>query len=81
MLHLFGYLAILCCQLPCTYFVTLLKQCIATRLQSWYAVLQIVQHVESWNITPVQAIKQIFTPALQDKVTELQSVLFNSDVF
>lgn len=24
---------------------------------------QVVRHIESWNITPVQAIKQIFTPA------------------
>ncbi|KAL0034677.1 hypothetical protein WJX77_002009 [Trebouxia sp. C0004] len=24
---------------------------------------QIVRHIESWNITPLQAIKQIFTPA------------------
>lgn len=25
--------------------------------------LQIVRHVESWNITPIQAIQQLFTPA------------------
>ncbi len=31
------------------------------------SALQIVRHIESWNITPLQAIKQIFTPASRSR--------------
>ena len=40
-----------------------MDQCIVTLYKLCNIVLQIVQHVESWNITPVQAIMQIFMPA------------------